>query len=439
MASKNKFVARKEREEKQAALIRNIAIGVVIAVLLLIGYGYLDQTVIQKQKAVASVNEEKITISEFQARVRLDRENLINQYLQYAQFSQYGMDFEAQLQQIEANLAQPLQVGQNVLDTMINELIYKAEADKRGITVSEEDVEKELQAFLNYFPDGTPVPAPSATPVVFETSTLSPEQLELVTVTPTATEAPTSTPAPATATPEAEAEVSTEEAIPTVVPPPTLTATPYTLEGYQQAYEETLPFYEEFGMTEESFRSLFEARLFYTKLYEEITADTPHESEYIWARHILVEDGTVAALIRERLLAGEDFAVVAAEASTDPSAAFNAGDLGWFTEGMMVAPFSDAAFALELGEISEVVQSDFGFHVIQLLGRENRPLDADAYQRSRDIAFQKWLEGTRAEYTIDTFDNLWLELVPSDPDLAETLAEIYGAQPGAPAAPAHDQ
>ena len=429
MASKNKFVARKEREEKQAALIRNISIGIVIVVLLLIGYGYLDQTVIQKQKAVATVNEEKITISEFQARVRLDRDNQINQYLQYAQFAQYGMDVEGQLQSIEANLSQPLQIGQSVLDTMINELIYKVEAEKLGITVSGEEIEKELQGFLDYFPDGTPSPAPSATSVVFETSTLSPEQLKLVTVTPTATEAPTSTPAPATATPAEEDAAPAEEAVPTVVPPPTLTATPYTLEGYQQAYKDTLPFYEEFGLAEESFRFLFESRLYYVKLYEEITADMPHESEYIWARHILVEDPTLAALVRERLLAGEDFGTVAAEASTEPSAAFNAGDLGWFTEGMMVEPFSDAAFALELGEISEVVQSDFGYHIIQLLGRENRPLDADAYQRSRDIAFQEWLTEVRGEYTIDTFDDLWVESVPSDPDLQETLAEIYGAQP----------
>ncbi len=388
MASKNKFVARKEREEKQAALIRNISIGIVVVVLLLIGYGYLDQTVIQKQKAVATVNEEKITISEFQARVRLERDNLIRTYLDYAQYAQIGMDVEGQLQQIEANLGQPLQIGQNVLDTMINERIYKAEAEKLGITVSEVEVEEELQSALKYFPDGTPTSAPSATPVVFETSTLSPEQLKLVTVTPTATEAPTSTPAPATATPVEEEAEPTEEAIPTVVPPPTLTATPYTLEGYQQAYKDTLPIYEEFGFTEESFRFLFESQLYYAKLYDEITADTPHEGEYIWARHILLEDATAAAIVRERLLAGEDFGTVAAEASTDPSAAYNAGDLGWFTKGMMVEPFSDAAFALELGEISEVVQTDFGFHVIQLLGRENRPLDEDAYQRSRDIAFQ---------------------------------------------------
>jgi len=425
--SKNKFVARREREEKQAALIRNIAIGIVVIVLLLIGYGYIDQTFIQQQKAVATVNDEKITITQFQARVRLDRENLINQYLQYAQMAQnFGLDVSAQIQPIEARLSQPMLIGQDILETMINELIYRQEVDNYGITVSAEDIENELQASLDYFPEGTPVPPPTATPFVLEYSTLSPEQLKLVTITPTPTEAPTSTPTP-TAT-QAEEVEPTEEAAPTAVPVPTLTAAPYTLEGYQQAYQDTLPFYAEFGLTEEDFRFLFESRLYYVKLYDEITADISHESEYIWARHILLEDPTVAALIREQLLAGEDFTVIAGEASIDPSAEFNGGDLDWFTEEMMVKPFADAAFALEIGEISEVVQTDFGFHVIQLLGRENRPLDENAYQRARDIAFQEWLAQTREGYKIETFDDIWLEAVPTEPDLQQTLAELYGGQ-----------
>lgn len=425
-----KHVARKEREEKQAALIRNIAIGIVVVVILLIGYGYLDQTIIQNQREVAIVNDEKITISQFQARVRLDRENLINQYIQYAQLAQqFGMDVAAQVQPIEARLNQPLLLGQNVLDTMVNELLYRQEATNQGITVSEEEIEKELQAFLNYFPDGTPTPAPTATQFVVANSTFSPEQLKLVTLTPTPTKAPTSTPgADPTATPAAEVEPTEEEAAaPTPVLVPTLTATPYTFDGYQQTYQDTLPIYTDMGLTEEDFRFLFESRLYYVKLYDVVTADVAHEGEYIWARHILLEESTLATIVRERLLAGEDFSVVAAEASIDPSAATNNGDLGWFTTGMMVEPFGATAFALEIGEISEVVQTDFGYHVIQLLGRENRPLDQNTYQGSRDLAFQEWLAQLREESNIEIFD-IWQENVPNEPDLEQTLAEIYSNQ-----------
>lgn len=276
-----KHVARKERENKQSALIRNIAIGIVAVVILLVGYGYLDQTLIQNQREVATVNDEKITISQFQARVRLDRENLINQYIQYAQLAQsFGMDVAAQVQPIEARLNQPLQLGQNVLDTMINELLYRQEAANQGITVSAEEIEKELQAFLNYFPDGTPTPAPTATSFVVENPTLSPEQLNLVTLTPTPTEAPLSTPSPEPTESVTEEAEPTEEAVaPTPVPVPTLTATPYTFDGYQQAYQDTLPIYTDIGLTEEDFRFLFESRLYYVKLYDIITADIPPEGE----------------------------------------------------------------------------------------------------------------------------------------------------------------
>ncbi len=73
---------------------------------------------------------------------------------------------------------------------------------------------------------------------------------------------------------------------------------------------------------------------------------------------------------RERALAGEDFAELARELSEGPSAP-NGGDLGFFSRDQMVPAFADAAFALEPGQISEVVRSGFGFHVIKV--EEKRP------------------------------------------------------------------
>ncbi len=419
-----KHVARKERERQQSAMIRNIAIGIVVVVALLIGYGYLDQTVLQKQRKVAIVNGETITVGQFQARVRLERDSLINQYIQYFQISQsFGMDVTAQVQPIEAQLSQPMLVGQNVLETMIYELLYRQEAQKQGINISTEEIEEEIQGFLGYYPNGTPTAAPQATAVVMEASTLSPEQLALVTITPTATEAVASTPAP-TAT-QAEDVDPTEEPAPTAVPIPSLTPTPYTFEGYQQAYGETLPLYVDYGLKEADFRFLFEARLYYDALYDLMTADVPAEGEYIWARHILIEEPLVAEVIREKALAGEDFGVLAQENSTDPSAATNSGDLGWFTRGVMIVPFEEAAFALkEVGDISEVVQTDFGYHIIQLLGREMRPLDANSLQSANDQAFQEWIAGIREAGDIETFD-IWQSYVPTEPDLQKTLAELY--------------
>lgn len=72
-----------------------------------------------------------------------------------------------------------------------------------------------------------------------------------------------------------------------------------------------------------------------------------------------------ASEVRERALAGEDFAVLAREYSEDRGSAPDGGDLGEFSRAQMVKAFSDAAFALEPGGVSEVVESEYGFHVIQ--------------------------------------------------------------------------
>jgi parvulin-like peptidyl-prolyl isomerase len=423
-----KHIARREREKKQAALIRNIAIGIVVAVLLLIGYGYLDQTVFQKNKAIAAVNDEKITVSQFQARTRLERENLINQYIQYFQFGQqYGMDFSAQTDPIEELLSNPLDVGKNVRDTMINELVYRQEANKRGITVSTEEIEKAVQEYMGYFPEGTPTPAPTKESVMFEEyPTLTDEQVALVTITPTSTLIPTFTPSPTATASEEEADATpTTEAVPTIPPLPTLTPTPYTEDGYQKAYQEVLNRYADAGMSEDDFRFLFESQLYYEALYEIVTKDVPTEGEQVWVRHILVPDAALADVVIQRLQDGDDFSKLAEEMSLDPSAKSNYGNLGWFGHNVMVPEFEEAAFALEeIGEISPPVKTQFGYHVLQLLGREKRPLDENTLQMEKDRVFQEWVEEIKQDYDIEIFD--WEKYVIAEPDLQQTLIELFG-------------
>ena len=206
-----------------------------------------------------------------------------------------------------------------------------------------------------------------------------------------------------------------------------MTATAYTFEGYQQAYEEILPIYKAYGLDEAGFRFLFEANLYYMALYDMVTVDVENKGQdYVWARHILVEDPAIANIVREKILAGEDFSEVAAQFSIDPSAASNYGDLGWFTSGQMVAPFEEAAFALEnIGDVSEIIQTDFGYHIIQLLGRETRPMDETTYQAEKDAYFREWVAAKRDESDVEIFD-IWQDNVPTDPDLQEILSNAYG-------------
>ncbi len=85
------------------------------------------------------------------------------------------------------------------------------------------------------------------------------------------------------------------------------------------------------------------------------------------ASHILVPTLTEAQAIHNKVTAGESFEDLARNNSSCPSGR-NGGDLGPFGRGMMVKPFEDAAFGLEVGGLSEPIQTQFGFHVIKRTG-----------------------------------------------------------------------
>jgi len=84
--------------------------------------------------------------------------------------------------------------------------------------------------------------------------------------------------------------------------------------------------------------------------------------------HILVKKQSEAQAILERLKNGEKFGKLARELSIDSGSAKRDGSLGYFGKGMMVKPFEEAAFKLEIGNISELVKSEFGYHIIKRLG-----------------------------------------------------------------------
>jgi parvulin-like peptidyl-prolyl isomerase len=105
---------------------------------------------------------------------------------------------------------------------------------------------------------------------------------------------------------------------------------------------------------------------------------TPTETEvaaYIAAHPELdtSESSARIAGVLRRARAGEDFAALATEFSIDRSNKDQGGDLGWFSRGTMVKPFEDAAFALKEGELSGVVETQFGYHIIKLTGRRTVP------------------------------------------------------------------
>jgi len=111
---------------------------------------------------------------------------------------------------------------------------------------------------------------------------------------------------------------------------------------------------------------------------------------------------------------GTDFGKLARDFSTDTGSGAKGGDLGWFGKGAMVAEFEKAAFSMKIGEISEPIQSQFGYHIIQVLGHDNIPLNASQYEEKRKTAFTEWLTKTREAADITIFD-VWKQRVPTAP------------------------
>ncbi len=117
------------------------------------------------------------------------------------------------------------------------------------------------------------------------------------------------------------------------------------------------------------------------KIYDKKVGDIKPVEE-VRALHILVAKKEEADDLVAKLKAGGDFAALAKEKSTDTGSGAQGGDLGYFAKGQMVKPFEDAAWALKANEVSAPVQSQFGWHVIKMLDKRNKP--APAFETVKD-------------------------------------------------------
>jgi parvulin-like peptidyl-prolyl isomerase len=426
-----KHLDRIHREQQQRRWIIIGSLVVLILVVLVIGYGYLDQQVLRYRRPVAEINGERISAQEFRNFTKYYRYNLIRSAESTYQFaSMFGGD-QSTLQSLLGELSQTARqletftAGESAINEMVDNAIVMQEARKRGITVSDEEIEERLQQALGYFANGTPTPTNTVAPVA--TSTLSPLQLSMIKPTATATLTPTPsiTETQATATPTlAPTSTPTEPATPAATSTPQPTSTPYTFEGYQSAYATLVADFDtNFQIPPETLRYVIVSQLYREKLQAEVIGEIPCEEEKVWAQHILVEDSALAKVIKEKLDAGEDWFSLVDAYSTDEGSKPQGGDLGWFGRGQMVKEFEDAAFALGVGEVSEPVQSQFGWHIIRVLGHENRPLTAVECQNLKRTKFQEWLAKQRESAQVQILD-YWQQIVPLQPTLPSEIQQV---------------
>ncbi|RLC70817.1 MAG: hypothetical protein DRI52_06355 [Chloroflexi bacterium] len=159
------------------------------------------------------------------------------------------------------------------------------------------------------------------------------------------------------------------------------------------------------GWTEEDYRKRLRSQLLTSKMIERVTSSVPTTAEQVHARHILVATEAEAQSILNQLLAGADFATLAQQYSLDEATKVNGGDLGFFPRGILLAPeVEDAAFSLQPGQISGVIASQFGYHIVQVLERvPDYPLSEDALGALRDRAFRQWVDELWKAATIERY------------------------------------
>lgn len=422
-----KHLARQQRERLQNRYILFISVGVIIIVVGLIGYGVLQQFILQPQQPVAKVADTVITTKQFQTYSRYKRLQFIQQYQQYQQFAQlFGSDqnslnyIQQYLSQIEYQL-QPTNVGQIALDDLIANQIIQQEADKLGITVSDSEVNEALENYFGYYPNGTPTSTLTNVPV--PTSTLNPTQLVLVPATatpsPTATSTPILTPT-ITETQQAVSPTPTGSitSTPASTSTPLPTATPYTLQAYQKDLSSYMSNIHTFaGLTEADFRWIFGMQLLRQKVMDAVTGNVPRVQDQVWARHIVVSDQAKAKSIYDRLANGGDFIIIANEVMTNTTT--TTIDLGWFGTGALEANAEKVVFNMEIGQFSEPIQTANGWEIYQVLGHEKRTLTDSQYSTLKQTEFQTWITQQENAQNIEKYD-IWKTRVPTIPTIPPT-------------------
>ncbi len=394
MAKKNLTRKQRSRLEREAYLRKLLFGGLALVAVIVIGvlaYGIVTELIIKGRQPVAVVDGEPIATVDFQSRVKFQRAQMENQlqmlYMQQQQMdpedesSQFYLSYlQNQIQQIQEQLApeNAVAVGDQVLEQMIQEELVRQEAERRDITVSEDEVQETIEGYFGYEPGATPVP------------TLSPA-------------------------------VTTTEEMPAPTP------TEMTEEDFRQMYnqyvQETLG---PLGVSEQQYRSWIEASLLMEKLQQRMAEEAPAEVDQVKVRLLSVPDEERANALVSRLDDGEDFQVLMDELQADEEGGGYGTELDWLPQDMLADRLDDSladrAFDLDVGEHSQPLkietrapqmegeESPTQFAIIEVIGHEVRALDEELRQQLGQQAFQSWLESQQVLVERKSYQ----DVVPTD-------------------------
>jgi parvulin-like peptidyl-prolyl isomerase len=415
---------------------------VSIVLILILGIGAYYQYVHLPRQAVASVNGDTINRGEYWDYRRYELLNQINQYQQMAQFMegeqaqqymQLAAEADQEFQNVENASIDPMTV-----DEMITNRILMDALDEYGLEITDQDIDERLVEFFTGMPISDEPAGPSADPTAeaWATATAEAEQEEMEAQQEEMEEAEADDAAleeddADDAADDAEiddaaenddgngnaADDATDEvdpfddaaddvddmATPEPEPTPGEEEIRLTAEANQEDHEEFL--LDRAGISHDEFVEMFILPdIAREKLQAHLGEDIDSRGEHVEAAHILLATEDAAQVVYQELTEeGADFAELAQEQSTDEQTAPNGGELGWFPRGVMIDEFDEVVFDMDVDEISEPFQTDFGWHVVKVLDRDDdRPVEVQTLQQLRQQAFGEWLEERREAADIDT-------------------------------------
>lgn len=366
-------LSRWEREHRLQRLLYLSAAALALLVVAIFAFGVFREQVQRPSEVIATVYGKPITLGQFAEQLRYTAAPLDRQIERFRGAGR-NSSLQQQLQQLET---QRRLLPDQVLTAMIENEIIAHEAELRGITVSPEEVQERINRDMALQYD-LQQPKPSPTPA------------------PTATEGPSPLPSP---TP-----VGSPTPFPSSTPPNTLPP--------DDTQTQLRNFLQRTNRSEELYRADIKAQLLRDKLSKVIGEERTGTPEQAHLRHIVAKDTEAANAIFERLKNGESFEEIAKAESTDTATAEQGGDLGWVVKGLRSPEFDNAAFALQPGQFSDVLQTEEGPEIVMMVERDpNRPVDPAQLEQLRQENFRKWLEnettGENVKQTLTPEQRAW--------------------------------
>ena len=412
-----------------------------VAIALVLGGQALNQYYLVPNKTLATVNGHDISREDYW---KYRSNTLVNQVSQYQQYANYftgdqQQQYMAMAQQASAQLDQvwgSKETDPETLNSMIDDRLYIDGLDSLGLSMTDEDVQNFIDnRFSNQdAPLFTPTPTPTLIPERAEWATgtavadaatqTAIAEASIAASSPQAVASPDSggtpvavvegSPSVPESTPEASVPAASSPSAgtpvngsPVAVGTPDMatpgpTQTPNQDEARQTATANFDTYSEQvFALThmnhDDYVRLIAEPALARDLVQGYFQDNVGQSAEQVHARHILVGTEELADKLYADLQADPSkFAALAVQNSIDTATAPNGGDLGWFTQGVMVEAFDQVAFKLKADQISEPLQTEFGWHIIQVLDhQDNRALTDDQITQTVQAETARWLTDQR--------------------------------------------